>query len=188
MFRDLVLKNRSYRRFDAAVAVDRDTLIELVDLARQTPSTGNQQPLKYFLSTDAETNAIIYHNVTWAGYLTDWPGPAEEERPGAYIVILRDNQISRADSPDIGIAAQTIMLGAAEKGLGGCMFASMKKGLREALGIPEQFEIVLALAIGKPAEEVVLEPVGPTGSIRYHRDAAGVHYVPKRSLEDIIVG
>jgi nitroreductase len=187
MFRDLVLKNRSYRRFDAAVAVDRDTLIELVDLARQTPSTGNQQPLKYFLSTDAETNAIIYRNVTWAGYLTDWPGPAEEERPGAYIVVLRDNQISRADSPDIGIAAQTIMLGAAEKGLGGCMFASMKKGLREALGIPEQFEIVLVLAIGKPAEEVVLEPVGPAGSIRYHRDAAGVHYVPKRSLEDIII-
>jgi len=187
MFRDLVLKNRSYRRFDANVKVDRDTLLELVDLARQTPSTGNQQPLKYYFSTDAATNGIIYNHITWAGYLTDWPGPTAEECPSAYIVILRDNQISRADSPDVGIVAQTIMLAAVEKGLGGCMFASMRKGLREALGISEQFDIVLVLALGKPAEQVVLEPVGPTGSIRYHRDAAGVHYVPKRAIEDIVI-
>ena len=187
MFRELVLKNRSYRRFDQSVAVDMDTLRELIDLARQTPSTGNQQALKYYLSTNAETNATIYSNITWAGFLTDWPGPEEGERPTAYIVMLRDNKISRAYSPDAGIAAQTIMLAATEKGLGGCMFASMRKGLRETLDIPDQFEIVLVLALGKPIEKVVLESVGPDGDIKYYRDSDGVHHVPKRALEDVII-
>jgi len=187
MFRDLVLKNRTCRRFDTSVSVSRDTLRDLVDLARQTASTGNQQPLKYYFATDAETKAIIDANITWAGYIPEWAGPTEDEAPSAYIVMLRDNTLSRAESPDTGIAAQTIMLAATEMGLGGCMFASMRKGLREALGLPDQFEIVLVLALGKPAEEVVLEPVDATGNIRYHRDDAGVHYVPKRSLDEVIV-
>lgn len=187
MLRELVLKNRSYRRFDASVSVDRDTLCDLVDLARQTASTGNQQALKYFLSTEAATNEIVFSGITWAGYLPDWAGPDEMERPPAYIVMFRDNEISRADSPDVGIAAQTIMLAATERGLGGCMFASMRKGLREALQISERFEIVLVLALGKPAERVVLEPIRPAGDTRYYRDAAGVHHVPKRALKDIII-
>lgn len=56
-----------------------------------------------------------------------------------------------------------------------------------ALGIADRYEILLVLAIGKPGETVVLEDVGSSESIKYWRDSADVHHVPKRRLEEIIV-
>jgi nitroreductase len=188
MIRDLVLKNRSYRRFHEDVAVDMATLRELVDLARLSASASNLQPLKYVLACDPQKNAAIFPHLGWAGYLKDWGGPREGERPSAYVVVLADTEISKSVGCDHGIAAQSIMLGATERGLGGCMIASVKKpALREALGIPLRYEILLVLALGKPKETVVLETVGPDGDVKYWRDAEGVHHVPKRRLEDIIL-
>ena len=187
--RDLVLKNRSYRRFHQDVAVDLETLRELVDLARLSASGANKQPLKYILSCGPEKNALIFPHLDWAGYLQDWPGPAEGERPAAYIIILGDTEIRPSFGCDHGIAAQSILLGATEKGLGGCIIASVQKEkLRQALGIAPGYEILLVLALGQPKETVVIESVGPDGDIRYWRDDQGVHHVPKRSLDEIIVG
>ena len=188
MLKELVHKNRSYRRFSQDVQIELDTLRSLVALARQSASGSNRQPLKYILSCDSQTNALIFPNTAWAGFLKDWPGPAEGERPSAYIIILGDTEISKSVGCDHGIAAQSIMLGATEKGLGGCMIGSIKKGaLREALEIPEQYEILLVLALGKPAETVVLEDVGSDGSIKYYRDDEDVHHVPKRALDELVL-
>lgn len=189
MFRSLILKNRSYRRFYQEVPISIDTLRELVDLARLSASASNRQPLKYFLSWTAEQNAIIYPHLGWAGYLKDWGGPVDGERPSAYIIILGDKTISQNIGCDHGIAAQSILLGAAEKCLGGCMIGSIQKSeLAQSLGIPDQFEILLVIALGKPKEIVVIEPVKPDGDIKYWRDSQSVHHVPKRSLDDIIIG
>ncbi len=189
MLRDLITRNRSYRRFDQSVAVSLDTLRELVDLARLSASAANRQPLKYILSADPEKNARIFPCLGWAGYLTDWGGPAEGERPTAYIIILGDQTISEDVGCDHGIAAQSIMLGATERGLGGCMIGSIKRlPLRQALDIPDRYQILLVLALGKPAETVVLETVGADGDIKYWRDASGVHHVPKRPLDELIIG
>jgi nitroreductase len=188
MLEDLIRKNRSYRRFHQDVPVDLEMLRALVNLARLSASGSNLQPLKYILSCQPETNARIFPHTRWAGYLKDWSGPAEGERPAAYIVILGDTEIRKSFGCDHGIAAQSIMLGAAERGLGGCMIGSIdKSGLRQVLDIPEQHEILLILALGKPKETVVLEEVGPDGDIRYYRDAQGVHHVPKRSLDELIL-
>lgn len=187
--KELVLKTRSYRRFRQDAPVSLDTLRELVDLARQTASGANIQPLKYVLVADPATNARIFPLLRWAAYLTDWRGPAEGERPAAYIIVLGDTELRKEAETDLGIAAQTIMLGATERGLGGCMIASVEREpLRSVLNLPERFKILLVLALGQPVEKVVLEPVGPDGNIRYYRDADGVHHVPKRSLEELIVG
>lgn len=188
MLRDLILKNRSYRRFHQEHRIDEGILLHLVDLARLSGSASNLQPLKYLLSTDPSTNEMIFPHLRWAAYLKDWNGPEEGERPSAYIVIMRDNRISQATGPDQGIAAQSILLGAAEAGLGGCMIASVeRRELRETLGIPEFLELLMVVALGKPKEVIRLEPLGPSGDIRYWRDESGVHHVPKRSLEDIII-
>lgn len=189
MLKDLIIKNRSYRRFEEGMTVDPDTLRRLVDLARLSASGGNKQPLKYILSHVRERNALIFENLSWAVYLEDWPGPAEGERPSAYIVILGDTSIRETFGCDHGIAAQSILLGAAEAGLGGCIIGSVsREGLRTALEIPDRYEILLVIALGKPAEESRLEDVGSEGDIRYWRDELGVHHVPKRSLEEIIIG
>ncbi len=188
MFKDLVLKNRSYRRFNESVTIDMETLRELVDLARCSASASNRQPLKYYLSCTPETNAKIFPTLRWAAALTDWPGPSEGERPSAYIIILGDTAISKAFGVDPGIAAQSIMLGAVDRGLGGCMLASVdREELRRLLDIAEQYEILLVLALGSPKEKVVLEELMPGDDFRYWRDADSVHHVPKRRLDDIII-
>jgi nitroreductase len=186
---DLILNNRSRRRFHQDVAVDLKTLQELVDLARLSASGSNLQPLKFILSADPETNARIFPHTRWAGYLKDWPGPVEGERPAAYIIILGDTEISESFGCDHGIAGQSIMLGATERGLGGCWLGALNKsGLRDALNIPDRYDILLALALGKPNETVIVETVGPDGDIKYWRDDDGRHHVPKRALDDIILG
>lgn len=188
MLADLVRRCRTCRRYRPERTVSLATLHELVDLARLTASAANKQPLRYLLSCAAERNALVFPHLRWAAYLNDWGGPSPAERPAAYIILLGDREISPQVRWDDAIAAYTIMLGAAERGLGACIFASIARdALRAALAIPERYEILLTVALGEPAETVVIDEVGPDGGIRYWRDAAQVHHVPKRRLEDVIV-
>jgi nitroreductase len=188
MIKDLIIKNRSCRRFHQEIPVDRNTLRDLVDLARLSPSAGNLQPLKYILTCEPEKNALIFPHLAWAGYLKDWPGPSEGERPSAYIIILGDTEITKSFGCDHGIAAQSILLGAREKGLAGCIIGLIQKEqLRKALAIPARYEILLVVALGKPNEAVVLESINSAGDIKYWRDTDGSHHVPKRSLDELIV-
>jgi nitroreductase len=189
MIADLIKQNRSCRRFYQNHAVTSETLKQLVDLARLSPSAANLQPLRYILCTTPEKNAQVFSCLGWAAYLKDWPGPEQGERPAGYIIMLGDREISNPYiGHDCGIAGQSILLGAREKGLAGCMFGSInRQQLRELLNIDTQLKILLVIAIGKPKEQVVIEPVGPDNNIRYWRDNQGVHHVPKRNLSDIIV-
>jgi len=188
MLKELVLKNRSYRRFEQSHKIDAETLVELVEMARLTPSTANLQPLKYLLSFEPERNSVIFQHLAWAGYLKDWPGPIEGERPSAYVIILRDTSINNAETCDHGIAAQTILLGAVERGLGGCIIGNLKrKELVSSLNIPDHLDILLVLALGRPIEDVRMEAVGTDGDMKYWRDEKGVHHVPKRGFQEIIV-
>jgi nitroreductase len=136
MLHELIEKNRSYRRFQQEVAVDLQTLRELVDLARLSASAGNMQPLRYVLSCDPRKNATVFPNLAWARYIENWPGPPEGERPSAYIIVLEDRQVDHPLHCDHGIAAQSILLGATERGLGGCIIGSVNKlNLRNVLNI-----------------------------------------------------
>lgn len=188
MFKDLVTQARSIRRFDGAKEITPEQLRELADYGRLSPSGANRQPLKYILVCSGEMNEKIYENVAWAGYLKDWDGPVSEERPTGYILMLRDNSINKAMTMDEGIAAQSIFLGAAQMGLGGCFIGSFKKEpLKNLLGIGEEFDIALVIALGYPKEEVVLEEINDNGDVKYWRDDNQVHHVPKRTLEQVIV-
>jgi nitroreductase len=187
MLKDLILKNRSYRRFKEDHNIKKETISDLINLARLSPSGRNLQPLKYFLSIDKNMNEIIFPSLAWAGYLKDWDGPIEGERPSAYIIQLGDKRLTANFSQDPGIAAQSILLGAVEKGLGGCMIGSIKKAeLHAKLELPEHFEIVLVIALGKPIEEVVIDNA-ESGDIKYWRDENAVHHVPKRILDELII-
>lgn len=188
MIRELVEKNRSYRRFYQDTRIDRSTIEELIDLARLSSSGLNLQSLKYIVACDEEKNSKVFPYLKWAGYLSDWDGPIEGEKPSAYIIMVGDKAISTNHFWDHGIACQSILLGAVEKGLGGCMFGAIdKQGLTLALNIPEQYELLLVIALGKPKEQVVLEDLGDSNDIKYWRDENEVHHVPKRSLKDIIL-
>jgi nitroreductase len=182
-FSQLVEKNRSYRRFDGGHPIDLRLLRDLVVLARITPSAANRQPLKFVLSCSSEWNAKINDALRWAGYLPDWGGPVPAERPPAHVVVL-DTTITSGRT-DVGIVAN-MLLGAVER-VGGCMLANVDKdALSRTLGLPEHLKIGLVIALGKPVERVILEDLPAGGSIKYYRDAAQGHHVPKRSPVELV--
>lgn len=187
MLKEIILRNRSYRRFYQSERISKSQLAQWVDLARCSPSARNAQSLKYLLSTEEPLNGEIFEQLGWAGYLTNWPGPVEGERPSAYIVMLNDASISGNYFCDDGIAAQSILLGATEAGFGGCMIHSVNRNkLKNILKLNDRFEILYVLALGKPKETVVLDEI-KDGNFKYWRDENQVHHVPKRSLDEIIL-
>jgi nitroreductase len=185
--KELILKTRSYRRFDESYQVDAKTLESFIDLARLSSSGANKQPLKYLCYNSPKDCEKIFPYLDWAGYLTDWPGPEKGERPTAYIIILGDKSITEIFGVDHGIAAHTIMLGATDAGLGGCIIGSInRKELGNELSIPDNFETLLILALGKPVENVIIEDI-KDADVKYWRDKNKNHHVPKRSLNELIV-
>lgn len=189
MIKDLILKNRSYRIYDEGFRISDETLRSLIELARFCPSAANLQPLKFLLCKTEEKNRLIFGTLSWAGYLTQWPGPSEGERPSAYIVLLGDTSISRNFHCDAGIVCQSILLGAVELGLGGCILGSIdREEIRRLFSIPDDYEILYVIALGKPTEGIVVEDISEDGNIRYWRDENGTHHVPKRLTEELIFG
>lgn len=188
MIRDLIIQNRSYRRFDFSVKLSVVQIKKWIELARFSASGRNMQPLKYVVCTNPELNAKIFPNLGWAGYLTKWKGPADGERPVAYIAVCNDKNLAANYYCDDGIAMQSILLGAAEDGFGGCMIGSVNKTkVSKILELPPNLELLWIIALGKPAEECLLEDA-VNGDIKYYRNTNDVHHVPKRQLDEIIAG
>jgi nitroreductase len=185
--RDLVTKTRTFRRFDESYKIEYKTLEQLVSLVRLCASGANRQPLKFLIIDNPEDCRRVFPFTAWAGYLKEWPGPEPGERPSAYIIVLGDTSITDSFGVDHGIAAHTIMLGATEAGIGGCIIGSIKREeLRSELKIPGIFEILLVLALGKPVEQVVIEEIR-NNDVKYWRTEDKVHHVPKRSLDELIL-
>ena len=186
-FRDIVRRSRSYRRFYENKVIPLDELEYLVDCARMTPSAQNLQPLRYIIVADKDKDKVFPH-CRWAAYLKDWNGPEQGERPSAYIVILSDALVSKSVKWDHGIAAQTILLAAAWKNMGGCIVGSVdRESLADTLRITGRYAIELVIALAYPKEHVVIDEVNPEDDIKYFRDKHNIHHVPKRKLRDIII-
>jgi len=185
--KELLLKNRSYRRFKQEPILNKDDLIDLIDSARLSPSARNDQPLKFIVLDSKKVCDKIFPFTSWAGYLENWPGPDEGERPTSYIIILADTEVSRKSEIDVGIMAQSMLLTATEKGFGGCMLASIDRiKIRDLFSIDDKYDIPLVVALGKPAETVIIENI-ESDNTHYYRDANSVHHVPKRTLKELII-
>ena len=190
-FREMVEKNRSWRGFDESRIITREELLELADCARLTASGANRQPLRYDLIERKEDVKAVLALTRWAAALPERHLPDPGKGPTAFVVLLQETEWVReaaACQRDVGIAAQTLLLAAVEKGLGGLMIGNFDRAaLAAERRYPEHLVPQLVIALGKPAETIVLTEVGPDGSTAYWRDDQDVHYVPKRRLEDVVV-
>ena len=187
MIREMIVKNRSYRRFHQNHKIETSVLKDFIDLARLSPSAGNLQRLRFKICNTEVENEKVFSCLGWAGYLKDWAGPENEERPSAYIIILSTEKNLVKVACDVGIACQSILLGAVESDLRGCIFGSVKKEeLQKLIDIPKKYSISNVIALGKPKENIKLENV-ENDDVKYWRDENGTHHVPKRKLEDIII-
>ena len=184
--KDIVTKARTVRRYKENMPITLATLRELVDLARLAPCGAYKQALRYYIVTQPNLRERVFSTLGWAAYLTDWMGPEAGERPTAYIIQVEDTSNACLRPVDPGFAAQNIILGAAEKGLGSCLIDNVRREeLAEILGLPTGWRVVYVIALGVPAETVEIRPVDAVHGIKYWREGS-VHCVPKRTLEDVI--
>jgi len=185
--KELLLKNRSYRRFHQEPTLSHEDLRDLIDSVRLSGSARNDQVLRFVLVNTKEACDRLFPHTAWAGYLKDWPGPDKNEQPTSYILILTPKEPSQFVLMDVGIASQSILLSAVEKGFGGCMLGSIKrKAIRELFNIDEQYEISLAIALGKSSETVIVEDIVEDNT-HYYRDENDVHHVPKKTVDELIL-
>ena len=186
MIKELITNNRSYRRFNSERELSREELISMIDSARLSPSAANRQRARFILVNSKEECDKIFPLLSFAGYLTEWGGPRENERPRAYVLILTENEPDTNLAIDIGIYAQSILLTATEMGLGGCMFRSFKRDELSKLFPSETYHTELVIALGEPTETVYITDV-KDGDIKYYRDENDAHVVPKRTLGELIL-
>lgn len=193
MLHELITKARTHRRFKEHKAIDPAFLTQLADAARLSPSPRNQQSLKYMILSDSQGRSKLFPHTAWAGALKDWKGPAEGERPAAYILIFDDLTIvpdakQRWEGAAAGIAVQSMVLTAAEQGIASCIIAALnRKAILQAFDIPAHLNLLLVLALGYPAESVQLETMQTGADFNYYRDEQGIHHVPKRPLDEILL-
>ncbi|MBW2646029.1 MAG: nitroreductase family protein, partial [Deltaproteobacteria bacterium] len=135
--------------------------------------------------SDPNLRDKVFEALKWAAYIAPDGTPKEGEKPTAYIIIVVNNKHKMADcARDVGAAAENIILTALEEGIGSCWLRSVdRKKVCDMFQLPEHIEVDSVLALGYPGESPVM--VEMTDSIKYWRKD-GVHYVPKRRLDDIV--
>lgn len=188
MLKDILLKARSIRSFNKNRSVSEDELYDIIDATRLCPSSANLQVLKFRpVYTPGECDKV-FPLTKWAGYLKDMQIPPIGHEPTGYVVICFDSLVTNNTSAfqtDVGICGEAIILRAAEMGLGGCMIGSFdREKIKEALSLPDNLIPALVIALGEADETPVI--VDSDGDIKYYREN-GVHYVPKRTLSEIVV-
>ena len=190
MLIDLVRRNRSYRGYDHSRRLTREELLTLLEAARLCPSSVNMQPLRYCPVYEEKLADRLQAETKWARGLPEMTLPHPGKEPTAFIVICQDTNVHPSLARfqrDVGIVAQTMLLAAVEMGLGGCMIGNFSaERVHALLGLPENVQPLLIVALGKPDEEIVLTDA-VNGQTAYYRDEADRHYVPKRPLSELVV-
>ena len=186
-FKELINKTRCTRRFKENETISKQDLIDIVDLARVTSSAKNMQPLKYIVINDEKTVKEMASRVKWAAHLTSWT-QSESEQPSAFIVLVNDTSIDGFVMVDAGISLQTILLASRIKGYAGCALASIDKEFcKKEFNLAPGLEPVLGIAIG--VEDEVLNVVDvKDNDTNYYRNEKDEHCVPKRALDEVLLG
>lgn len=188
--KETIKATRTFRKFKEDEGITTDTLHHLIELARLGGSARNCQPWQYLAVNTIDECAAIFPHLAWAAYLTDWKGPGKGERPSAYILCYLNSQWLKGSEAeayfDLGIATQNMLLGATAAGLGGCRIGAFSPKLHDAYSFPAHLKLHLVVALGIPAEKVVLEATS-SADIKYWRDEQGVHHVPKRKFSEILL-
>lgn len=182
--RRLLQHNRSYRGYDNSFVVREDQLRRIIEVATLCPSARNQQVLRFRPVLKDESDKVLSH-IRLGGALPELHLPFPGSEPNAFVVICSTVEESKYVDMDLGIVAQSMLLQATEIGLGGiCIGAFDHEPIKEALNLA--YEPLLVLAIGRPKESIELVECHEGDSLTYYRNN-DIHYVPKLSLDDLIL-
>ena len=146
----LAEKRRSIRSFTAE-PVSHEDISALMKAAVLSPSAMNEQPWFFVLITRSD----IIHQIE----ALHEPAGNCHDAPLLWIGFVENEGI--APDTDTVLALSSVMYACTERGLGSCWIAFVQEvmncpaycKLSTALGVPEGFHCVGALAIGHPSQE-----------------------------------
>ena len=100
--------------------------------------------------------------------------------------MLLDKNIKTDPGHDAGIASMSISMVAFEEGLGSCILGAINRiELGKILSVPDNFEVLLVVALGYTDENPVIDEV-KENDVKYWLDKDGIIHVPKRDMKDIV--
>lgn len=162
---DAIRSRRNVRDYDRQ-PIDAPALERILEAARRAPSSRNQQAWDFVVVTERDRLRDL--SKVWRY--------AEHVASSAATVALVAPASSDADERetfqfDLGQAAMSLMLGAADQGVGSCHAAVADQQLaREVLGLPADRECMWLIALGFPAD----------------RPLAPVERPSRRSFDDVV--
>lgn len=183
---EAIKQRRTVRKFKQD-SLKKDDIMQIIDSARLAPTAANIQPLKFSVIVSEEKRLEMFPHIKYAGYLPDW-NPEFSQCPPVFIAVLNDTRLKPTEKSecDSGAAIMSMCLAAEELGLGSCWLGAIDRvRIKEILSLPEYLDITYLLGIGYPDQDGTA--VDMTDSIKYYHDEEEKLYVPKRTIEDILV-
>jgi nitroreductase len=173
---------RSIRRFESR-AVPEDLLLEILGLARHSPSSMGDQPWCFIVVRDRailERLAEIKNHHCMADKRDLYPADFVASAPVAVVVcVARERAHSRERENGILVAGQ-ILLAAHAYGLGGVYMTAyqphdpvLEREIRGVLGIPPEVAPVALLPLGFPAEEPAPKQLRPLAELVHYESYEG---------------
>jgi nitroreductase len=144
---EAIEERRSIRKYQDT-PVSREKLEKILEAGRLAPSAKNIEPWHFIAVTDIEKRKALSRG-KWAKFLTQAP---------LVIVACGDKKASpKWYAIDVALAVENMVLTAVSLGLGTCCVGSFtEKDIKTALKIPENFEVLVMLAVGYPGDHVDL--------------------------------
>lgn len=183
---EAIKSRRTIRKFKDT-PVKQEDILKIIDGGRLAPTGANLQPIKFLVVTDRDLRKQMYPFIKYAGYLPDF-NPTFEQSPTAFIVVLNDTEIKSTEKSecDSGAVIMNMCLMATELNIGSCWLGAIDRAkIKKILKLDDKYDITYLLGLGFPAQSG--EAVKMNDSIKYYHDENQNVFVPKRSIDDVIV-
>ena len=144
---EAVQERRSIRAYQDK-PVEREKLEKILEAGRLAPSARNTEPWHFIAVTDVEKRKVLSRGI-FAKFLSQTP----------LVIVACGDKKASPDwyAIDVSLAVENMILTATSEGLGTCCVGSFsEREVKEVLKIPENFEVLLLLAVGYAQEKLDL--------------------------------
>jgi nitroreductase len=144
---DAITSRRNIREYEDR-PIPADSLERILEAGRRTPSSSNRQRWDFVVVQDRDRLDRLSQVWTGAGHIARAAAAI-----GIVAPVTDDWATSRSIHYDLGQATMSLMLAAADLGIGTAHASVSDQGLaREILGLPEDRELAWMMGLGFPAD------------------------------------